>query len=211
MAWRLAKSLEKLRSQINDAYPNRSKVSDGTIGDAAHSSRTSDHNPNPKGVVCALDITHDPKNGVDAGRIAEDLRVSGDKRIKYLISNGRIANPTIAGGAWRKYSGKNPHNHHFHISVKGDYDSLAPWDIGGGTDIPAVLAATASPYIAKPLLKRGSTGTAVRELQTLLKITVDGDFGPKTEAAVKAFQKSQKLVADGRCGPYTWSKLMGDD
>lgn len=207
MAWRLAKSLEKLRSQINEAYPNRSKVSDGTIGDAAHSSRTSDHNPNPSGVVCAIDITHDPKSGVDAGRMAETIRLSGDKRIKYLISNGRISNPTISGGAWRKYTGKNPHNHHFHLSVKGDYDSTAPWDIGGGTDIPAILRDTASPYIAKPLLKRGSKGDAVRELQTILKITVDGDFGPKTEAAVKAFQKSKKLVADGIVGPYTWEAL----
>jgi peptidoglycan hydrolase-like protein with peptidoglycan-binding domain len=208
MAWRLARSLEKLRTQINEAYPDRSKVSDGTVGDSQHSSRASDHNPNSKGVVCALDITNDPAHGLNAGQIAEALRVSGDPRIKYLISNGRISNPDISNGAWRKYTGKNPHNHHFHISVKGDYDSTLPWDIGAkGTDIPAVLAATASPYIAKPLLKRGSIGTAVKELQTLLKITVDGDFGPKTEAAVKAFQKTHKLVPDGIAGVYTWEAL----
>lgn len=207
MAWRLARSLEKLRTQINNAYPNRSKASDGTIGDTAHSSRKSDHNPNSAGVVCAIDITHDPKNGVDAGRIAETIRLSRDPRIKYIISNGRISNPDISGGAWRKYSGANPHNHHFHLSVKDNYDSIVPWRFEPGTDIPAVLAATASPHIAKPLLKRGSTGEAVKELQRLLKIDVDGKFGPKTEAAVKAFQKSRKLVADGKVGPYTWEAL----
>lgn len=207
MGWRLAKSLEKLRAQINEAYPDRSKVSDGTIGDVAHSSRTSDHNPNPAGVVCALDITHDPEHGLDAGRVAETLRVSGDRRIKYLISNGRISNPDVQSGAWRKYTGKNPHNHHFHISVKGDYDAVASWDIGGGSDIPAILRDTASPHIAKPVLRRGSMGSAVKELQTILKITADGDFGPKTEAAVKEFQKAHKIVADGIVGPYSWEKL----
>ena len=45
MTWRLARSLETLRAQINRIAPNRSKVSDGTIGDAKHASRSSDHNP----------------------------------------------------------------------------------------------------------------------------------------------------------------------
>lgn len=45
MAWRLAKSLVQLREQINALSPNRSKVSDGTIGNAAHSARTSNQAP----------------------------------------------------------------------------------------------------------------------------------------------------------------------
>lgn len=208
MAWRLAKSLDVLRAQINVAYPGRSKVSDGTIGDEAHSSRTSDHNPNPKGIVCALDITHDPSHGLDAGKMAETLRLSRDPRIKYLISNGRISNPDIAGGAWRKYTGKNPHNHHFHISVKGAVDSEAKWDIGqGGTDIKAILADTAAPKAERPFLVRGSRGGAVETLQRLLKIKVDGEFGLKTEAAVKAFQRKKGLVVDGKVGTYTWAAL----
>src|SRR4051794_9209283 len=60
MAFRLAKALETLRSQVNAAHPTRRKASDGWIGDTAHSARKSDHNPNSAGVVCALDMTHDP-------------------------------------------------------------------------------------------------------------------------------------------------------
>jgi|GEM_PF-85148 N-acetylmuramoyl-L-alanine amidase len=57
------------------------------------------------------------------------------------------------------------------------------------------------------LLKKGSIGTRVRELQTLLKIKVDGHFGPATETAVVAFQNQRNLEPDGIVGPNTWEKL----
>ena len=46
-----------LREQIDDAYPDRSRVSDGWLGDARHSARTSDHNPDAEGWVRAIDIS----------------------------------------------------------------------------------------------------------------------------------------------------------
>lgn len=132
--WRLAKSLHTLREQLNERYPKRSKKSDGTIGDASHASRASDHNPHLMddihGVVSALDVTHDPKGGCDAHALAEHLRVTKDPRIKYVISRGRIFSATVSPWRWRKYTGRNPHHAHIHISVKGDkrhYDSMARW------------------------------------------------------------------------------------
>jgi hypothetical protein len=56
-------------------------------------------------------------------------------------------------------------------------------------------------------LYRGCQGVDVLTLQKLLGIEADGDFGPKTEAAVKAFQTKHGLIADGMVGPVTWSKL----
>jgi lysozyme family protein len=216
MAWRLAKSLERLRAQVNAAVPGRSKASDGSIGDAAHASRASDHNPyikdkNGVGVVRAIDITHDPKGGFDSYKFADHLRVTGDKRIRYIISNYRIANP---GQPWRKYTGANPHDHHVHISVSENaalYDDAKNWDIGLGkasiTDrVIASVAEILAP--AKPaVLKVGSKGAAVKELQTLLGITADGDFGAFTEKAVRAFQSANGLVVDGIAGSYTLAKL----
>ena len=133
MAWRLAKSLGVLRDQVNSLYPNRSKVNDGTIGDASHSATVSDHNPNADGVVTAMDITHDPSHGLDAGKLAEILRLNKDHRIKYIISNRRIASSLVSPWVWRPYNGVNPHEEHVHISVMGDkelYDDIHVWHIG---------------------------------------------------------------------------------
>lgn len=135
--WRVARSILILRDEIDDKWPDRAKLSDGTIGNAAHASRASDHNAwvidrNSIGVVTALDITHDPENGPDLGELAEflrDLGKSGDKRVKYVIWNRRISSRTKEW-AWREYKGPNAHVKHLHLSVSPDpeiYDVRAPW------------------------------------------------------------------------------------
>lgn len=62
------------------------------------------------------------------------------------------------------------------------------------------------------VLRRGSFGDAVGELQELLvakgfDISIDNDFGPGTELAVRMFQKNNGLVADGIVGKNTWASL----
>lgn len=59
------------------------------------------------------------------------------------------------------------------------------------------------------LLKVGSTGEDVKQLQQKLGLAPDGGFGHGTEAAVKAWQTANGLVADGLVGDATWAKLMG--
>lgn len=137
MAWREALSLKTQREQLNAAFPKRSKVSDGGIGDAAHQSRDSDHNPWIKdkkgiGVYSARDYTHDPKTGIDCNWLAEELRREKDPRTKYVIWNGRMFSSYAAHGykpwEWRPYSGKNKHTKHLHISVHPhNYDDPKPW------------------------------------------------------------------------------------
>lgn len=208
---RLAKSLVTLRDQVNTKWPGRSKASDGWIGDAAHAARASDHNPNKEGVVCALDITHDPIHGLDASKLAEEIRLSGDPRVNYVISNGRIAN---SGKAWRTYTGANAHTKHCHISVHQKaalYDDAKPWKIDGAVTAPQTGVPVVVPQV-RPLLKKGSKGDYVRLLQEWLNahgygLKVDGDFGKLTDAAVRAFQKAKGLVVDGLVGSKTWAAL----
>lgn len=59
------------------------------------------------------------------------------------------------------------------------------------------------------ILKRGSKGSEVKELQKLLHLYEDGIFGPLTEEAVKEFQKANGLLVDGIVGDKTWAKLKG--
>jgi hypothetical protein len=141
MSWRLAKALgatgkDGLLGEVNRRSPTRSKVSDGGIGDAAHSATSSEHNPcSCCRVVCARDFTHDPP-AFDSYAFAEWLRarvLDGEERVKYVISNGRIFSgrgQNHPPGVWRRYSGKNPHAHHVHVSVrhgKKFFDDSSPW------------------------------------------------------------------------------------
>jgi hypothetical protein len=131
MSWRLARSLIRLRAQVDAFAPRRSKASDGTIGDPAHAARRSGHNPDSGGVVRAWDVTHDPAGGCDAHALADRLVAEQDPRLRYVISRRRIGSgPSgIQPGVWRPYSGDNPHDRHVHVEVvlgdAGDRDG--PW------------------------------------------------------------------------------------
>ena len=72
------------------------------------------------------------------------------------------------------------------------------------------MSGTLSPW---PVVQNGSQGHPIRTLQLLLRahghnLTVDGMFGPATEAAVKAFQTSKGMTADGIMSAQTWSALI---
>jgi hypothetical protein len=127
----LCKAGQQLREQFDDSFPDRDRSSDGWIGDTRHSARPSDHNPDAKtGVVRAIDVDRDVSGSAKPDLmpdIADQIRLAakaGDKRIAYVIFEGRIASSRM-GWRWRKYSGSNPHNKHCHISFhpKGDNDS----------------------------------------------------------------------------------------
>ena len=129
-----------LRDQINNAYPDRDKRSDGWVADSRHMlGGKSDQIPNlARGaVVSAIDIDRD-LHGVskpdDMPYLAEQLRLLAKSkrdggRIAYLIFDGFIASPKKSW-VWRKYVGSNQHRHHLHCSFtsKGDKDG-SPFEI----------------------------------------------------------------------------------
>lgn len=121
--WRVANSLNQLLAQANAEAPNRAKGADGSIGDPAHQSElcASQHNSccvkfNGVWIIRARDFTHDPAGGFDSYAFAEQLRLSRDPRIRYIISNGRITGPNY-GWVWHPYGGSDPHENHAHVSV----------------------------------------------------------------------------------------------
>jgi hypothetical protein len=106
--------------QATKIAPSRSKASDGLLPSKAHLAQNpdSDHNTG-----FAVDLTHDPKHGIDCVEIYEQLK--NDKRVKYLIFQGKI---WLRGKLDKPYNGSNPHNKHLHISIKDNYgDDDSPW------------------------------------------------------------------------------------
>lgn len=128
---RVAACLLTLFDQVSPRYPGRDTSNDGTLGDERHQATHSEHNPDARGIVRALDITHDPAHGFDSYKFADYLREHWDDRVQYLISNSRIANIDVGAKAWRPYNGSNPHDHHVHISARADdrADDPKAWDI----------------------------------------------------------------------------------
>jgi hypothetical protein len=109
--------------QATAISPSRKKASDGLLPSAAHikASPNSDHNTG-----LAVDLTHDPKHGIDCFDIFEKLKE--DERVKYLIFQGKIWSKERAKQGNRVYSGSNPHNKHLHISINdGMGKDTSPW------------------------------------------------------------------------------------
>ena len=109
--------------QATALRPKRKKASDGLLPSAAHmkQSPTSDHNTG-----FAVDLTHDPENGIDCVDIFEKLKE--DKRVKYLIFQGKIWSKEKSKLGNRRYTGSNSHNKHLHISIESTMGTdTSPW------------------------------------------------------------------------------------
>lgn len=135
VTWKVAPSIRTFGEQIMELRgTTKSYPTDGTLGDAAHSNRVSDHNPDEDGVVRAIDIHEVVAGQVD--EVAEALRVSRDLRLKYFIHDDRMFSSYASGGipawTWRPYTGVNGHETHGHLSVVSGSiaNSTAPWQIG---------------------------------------------------------------------------------
>ena len=103
--------------------PKRKKDSDGLLPSAAHQKQNanSDHNTG-----YAADLTHDPLAGIDCKKFFQYLKA--DKRVKYLIFQGKIWSRERKDEGDRDYDGVNKHQHHIHISINDKYgEDTSPW------------------------------------------------------------------------------------
>ena len=99
MSWHLAPSLVQFRAEVDKKWPKRSKKSDGTVGDTSHSARKSDHNPNSRRSVNAIDITYP---GVDPDVIIN--AVKKHPSANYVIFNRHIYSVGKVSLYWGKPS-----------------------------------------------------------------------------------------------------------
>jgi hypothetical protein len=161
-AWVLVPCLVQLRTELNKIAPTRDKTTDGTIGNAAHQERVSDHNDDEVGKVPIRDA--DGKHEVHALDLDADLRTPGltmemvvqhilrrcrsgqERRLRYIIYNYRIFE---ASNGWReRRRTSDPHPTWVHFSSSYDTDleaSKASWRL---EDIEVALTEGDKKWIA---------------------------------------------------------------
>ncbi len=115
-------------------------------------------------------------------------------------ADGRFGPLTAAAlGTWQSGHG---------VSATKKLDN-ATWATMEYLKLVPARASALSPYTAVTL-RRGSSGAAVKALQKAIGgLTVDGSFGPATDARVKAYQKSKALSVNGVVDRKVWFALMG--
>lgn len=213
MAWVLTKGLTTVRSEFNSAFPGRDKGSDGSVGDLAHQTGSSGHNPDRTGKaeykdgdsldeVRAIDVDRDlvPGSSVDymelvVQYLVKKARAGGYIPFRYIIYKRRIWS-RMDGWQTRSYTGANAHDKHAHFS--GDYTQTADnWTGSLG------LASVRGGGEGGMLVKKGDSGQEVTFWQYVLGDLgfgatlgeIDGDYGPKMEAAVNASRKKFSATA----------------
>jgi murein DD-endopeptidase MepM/ murein hydrolase activator NlpD len=148
----------------------------------------------------------DIKAGDVVGRMGDTGFATG-KHLHWEIWSGhRTAQPNINSG------GKG-----FHDPMKFMANVLAPKPVEVPLEAPVTVVepvsapepAIVTPSVTKVFvnLKNGSKGSEVKKLQTALKVTADGDFGPITEKAVKAYQTKKGITVTGVVDETTWKRL----
>lgn len=233
---RLISGLALLRAEFDEINPHRDRRSDGWIGDNHHKLRVSDHNPDPAGVVHALDVD---VNGVPMARVVAYLvtrcRSGRERRLKYIIYR-RVIWSASWGWTARRYTGSNPHIAHAHFSAAAGAElsrGAGAWGIAAAARDASRTATAVATHdssadgrdasrVDQPLQARrlGSrelsvrpkplTGSDVEYVQDWIGDRCgppDGRYGPKTAAGVRWYQRMRGITVDGKVGPQTWRQM----
>lgn len=215
------------RAELKQLYPKRDTRSDGSIGDANHTSR-SKHSPGPDGIVEAVDVDEDI-DGVDGGdgqelwSLAEHLRKLGDvghpalKAGAHVIYEGRIWSYNRRADGWRAYTGANAHRHHLHLACSDGTgkDNTSTWHLD------RLRPAGRKPDRWLGLANPPMTGNDVRDVHNALvkvaagnKVKLDTDWTAKrygrATADLIALYQSNRGISERGVGPKTWAALRKD-
>jgi hypothetical protein len=206
--WRECRATLTLLAELNEMVPDRDKASDGAIGDAAHASRTSQHNPDPRlgnpAVVRARDYDSSRGKGLvvddKVGRPLTACLVACGKTghpalgpESYVIFQRRIYSPRTG---WKPvpYTGLSPHLEHVHLTA-----SLTGFDSNRAFGLQRFFAADyRRPAV---LLPRGGSGLEPGQVYGPdaggRESWVDGR---ESEADLRAVKAIAYAVGDPRAG-----------
>lgn len=223
----LAHNLDVRRQMILAAWLG---VSVGWIGDKAHQAGVSDHNPDARGIVHAIDpmVTGDRARQI----VEQCLAHPGD--LEYVIHNrviwSRNTGTLFTGSPGRSYTGSDPHTSHVHISGKHGsvgytthtgtgYDPSAemstPTFYLGGTSIPIpppppTYDHTPGTRVLRYIKGNLMYGDDVLFVQRFLGCTPDKWYGPITARRVSWYEGMRGIrreVPYGIAGPQVFSNM----
>ncbi|WP_018157576.1 peptidoglycan-binding protein [Demetria terragena] len=123
--------------------------------------------------------------------VARAVPVVTSRRGTALATGAALSVPTTVGG----------------IALAGAADAFVPQAASAPAAAQTYVKTAAASKVT--VLKYGAKGSLVKTLQSRLKISQDGSFGPATLTKVKGYQKSKGLSVDGVVGPNTWKALGG--
>lgn len=221
--WVLAPALVDLIDEVDRRWPARSTKSDGSIGDASHAARPSEHNPDrdpdgmPRGMVSAVDITKE-----SAGMMTELRKaVCADPRTWYVIHDRKIYSRTNGFKA-KAYDGPNPHTAHMHVSLLQTEDAAkaGPWGVSAPGKAPAAPDKPERATLASGV-RYGSSHPQTAVLQRALIKAGYGPipdgitdyYGKQTRAAVARFHQAHPHFRDhnpGQIGPKGFQHLLAE-
>lgn len=232
----VVKRLTSLDSEITSVAPKRT-LPTWYAGDKAHNLSVSGHNADDTPGMRAEYQDSDSIPEIRAGDYRLPLNApftpealvqwlvkkcrSGEiDSIAYIIFNRRIWTEKT-GWVTRKYTGSNPHDKHFHVSVKPETvheNDTKKFGLSGLiAKPPKPSTPKPNPTPALPVFKNGSRensraknnrGTDVATLQRFIGAKADGVFGPATEREVRDYQDMRGLKVDGIAGKKTWAPIL---
>jgi hypothetical protein len=112
MSWSLAGNLDSRSDSVKAEYPG---ITIWSIGDQSHQSKNSDHNPDARDIVHAIDVM--TYSDTARGEAVKDWCLEDTTDLEYVIFNRKIYSRSN-GFAASNYSGSDPHEDHVHISGK---------------------------------------------------------------------------------------------
>lgn len=237
-------ALKAFSSELTSVAPRRT-LPDWFLGDKAHALSSSGHNPDdtPGSKAEYSDADNIPEIRAGDYRLPLNAPFTAEQVVQllvklcrqgkitwisYIIYNGRIWSAK-SGWVTRKYTGRNKHDKHFHISCKPDNKSE---NSTGKVGLHVLLPTKARviPMVERtvkfPELKKGDADPVwsgapnhIKRIQAVLNyltpgedLKLDGDYGAKTAAKVKAMMKddASRSSSDGtRFYWPEWRRLYG--
>jgi Putative peptidoglycan binding domain len=221
----LAANLATLFREVYRRWPAHNKRLDGWIGDTRHQRRRSDHNPDSRGVVHAIDVDI---NHIDPNALVR--RAIHHPTVQYVIFNRTIWSRNH-GFRPRRYTGTDPHTGHVHISGRhgGEFENnrsawgLAAGPVGAAKPAPPPVPAQSGPR-RQSLVRPGKPGSRtlrvtkprmhgddVLFVQRFIGVKqcgpADGSYGPKTQAGVRWYQHMRGIGITGVCDAGTFRQM----